>query len=654
MKINKIKINSYGKLKDKEIDLKDGINIIYGKNEAGKSTLLRFIVNSFYGISKNKKGKEYSDYERYLPWDSENFSGNIEYELNDKTEYEVHRDFKKKNPNIYNDRKEDISKEFNIDKTKGNEFFYEQTKVDEDLFLSTIVVGQQEVKLGRQEQSMLVQKIANLVGTGEDNVSFKRAIDRINKRQLDEVGTSKSREKPINITLRKIEKLELEKNGLTKYEDFKYEIEEHKSNLNEQISKLESKNNFLKEIKLIFEKEKIENEKIKVQENIKSENNEKINSIKLKIDELKNNNKDILQNDFENSKNDKKISREKSRLNKKVISLFVIVILFNILQFIFIDNRIFNYAILVTIPMVLIYCIYQKYKLNKRIRRDEQEKQTKLDVFNSVNSEINNLNQEMKILENNNLDIENKLNNLKGNLNLKINLEKEKLKNNYLGKLESYQVGNFNTLEDVNIEIENMQKMINDKNIELHKLEVDQNNIEPILDNLSKIEEELVNNKNKMLTLNKMNQSFDLAKEVLTRAYEDMKNTVTPRFTEELSKNVSSITNGKYNNIRFNDEEGLIVELSNGEYVPASKLSVGTIDQLYLSLRLSMIEDLSEESMPIILDEAFAYFDEERLENILKYMNDKFREHQIILLTCTNREKRILEKDGIEFSFYSL
>ena len=654
MKINKIKINSYGKLKDKEIDLKDGINIIYGKNEAGKSTLLRFIVNSFYGISKNKKGKEYSDYERYLPWDSENFSGNIEYELNDKTEYEVHRDFKKKNPNIYNDRKEDISKEFNIDKTKGNEFFYEQTKVDEDLFLSTIVVGQQEVKLGRQEQSMLVQKIANLVGTGEDNVSFKRAIDRINKRQLDEVGTSKSREKPINITLRKIEKLELEKNGLTKYEDFKYEIEEHKSNLNEQISKLESKNNFLKEIKLIFEKEKIENEKIKVQENIKSENNEKINSIKLKIDELKNNNKDILQNDFENSKNDKKISREKSRLNKKVISLFVLVILFNILQFIFIDNRIFNYAILVTIPMVLIYCIYQKYKLNKRIRRDEQEKQTKLDVFNSVNSEINNLNQEMKILENNNLDIENKLNNLKGNLNLKINLEKEKLKNNYLGKLESYQVGNFNTLEDVNIEIENMQKMINDKNIELHKLEVDQNNIEPMLDNLSKIEEELVNNKNKMLTLNKMNQSFDLAKEVLTRAYEDMKNTVTPRFTEELSKNVSSITNGKYNNIRFNDEEGLIVELSNGEYVPASKLSVGTIDQLYLSLRLSMIEDLSEESMPIILDEAFAYFDEERLENILKYMNDKFREHQIILLTCTNREKRILEKDGIEFSFYSL
>ena len=60
MKINKIKINSYGKLKEREIDLEEGINIIYGQNEAGKSTLINFILNTFYGISKNKKGKEQS------------------------------------------------------------------------------------------------------------------------------------------------------------------------------------------------------------------------------------------------------------------------------------------------------------------------------------------------------------------------------------------------------------------------------------------------------------------------------------------------------------------------------------------------------------------------------------------------------------------
>ena len=44
MKINKIKINSYGKLKNTEINLKNYLNIIYGKNESGKSTLLKFIL----------------------------------------------------------------------------------------------------------------------------------------------------------------------------------------------------------------------------------------------------------------------------------------------------------------------------------------------------------------------------------------------------------------------------------------------------------------------------------------------------------------------------------------------------------------------------------------------------------------------------------
>ena len=654
MKINKIKINSYGKLKDKEIDLKDGINIIYGKNEAGKSTLLRFIINSFYGISKNKKGKEYSDYDRYKPWSGEEFSGNIEYELNGKTKYEIHRDFKKKNPNIYNERKEDISKEFNIDKTNGNQFFYEQTKVDEDLFLSTMVVGQKEVELESKQQSMLVQKIANLVGTGEDNVSFKRAIDRINRRQLNEVGTSNSREKPINVTARKIEELETEKEELSKYENFKYEIEENRNNLKEGISKLENENNLLKEIKLLNEKEKIEKEKIKIQENIKNENNEKINAVKNKIEEIRNNNKNILENNFDKSKNNKKINREKNKLNKKIILIFILVILINVMQFIFIKNKIFNYIFLLTVPIAISVACLLKNKLDKKIKQEELEENKKQELFNNVNSEINNLEQEIKLLENNNLETENKLNNLKNNFNLKINLEKEKIKNKYLGKIENSKLNNLINLENINYEVENMQNKINNKNIELHKLELDQKNIEPKLDNLSKIEEELVNNNNKMLTLRKNNESFNLAKEVLTNAYEEMKNTVTPKFTEELSKNISSITNGKYTNVRFNDEVGLIVELPNGEYVTASKLSVGTIDQLYLSLRLSMIEDLSEENLPIILDEAFAYFDEERLENILKYLNEKFENHQIILLTCTNREKEILNRKNIKYNYEEL
>ena len=654
MKINKIKINSYGKLKEKEIELKDGINIIYGKNESGKSTLLNFIVNSFYGISKNKKGKEYSDVEKYTPWLGEEFSGKLEYELNNKNKYEIYRDFKKKNPKIFNENMEDISKEFNIDKSKGNEFFYEQTKVDEELFLSTVVVGQQEVKLGKQEQNILVQKIANLVGTGDDNVSYKRAIDRINRRLLDEIGTQRSREKPINIINKKIEDLEQKKQELEKYEDIKYEIEENKNKLEEEISDLNNKNNLLKEIKIINEKEKIEKEKIKIKENIKKENIEKIKLIKEKISKIKNENKNIFEINNEKTKNNKKINNEKNKLNKKIIIVFIFLLIINFLQFIFIKNKLINYIFLLTVPMTLIYFIISKNKLNKKIKKQKNIDENNLKNIEKINLEINNLNNEINLLEKNNNNLEKEINNLKSNLNLKINLEKEKIKNKYLNKIEKSEIINFINLENINYEIEKLQNEINNKKIRSHTLELDKKNIEPKLDNLSKIEEELVNNNERMSTLNKLNLSFELAKEILAESYEEMRNTVTPKFTQELSKNISEITEKKYSKIMFNDEQGLIVELESGNYVPASKLSIGTIDQLYLSLRLSMIDELSEENLPIILDEAFAYYDTERLTNILKYLDEKYKTHQIILFTCTNREKEILEKIKVPYNLIEL
>ena len=123
------------------------------------------------------------------------------------------------------------------------------------------------------------------------------------------------------------------------------------------------------------------------------------------------------------------------------------------------------------------------------------------------------------------------------------------------------------------------------------------------------------------------------------KSYEKMKNAVTPKFTQNLSQTISEVTNGKYKNVRYQDETGLIVELENGDYVPAERLSIGTIDQLYLSLRLS-----------IILDESFAYYDEERLKNIFRYINERFKNNQIIIFTCTNREKEILKNLKINFN----
>ena len=655
MKINKIKINSYGKLKEKEVNFKDGINLIYGQNEAGKSTLIKFITNSFYGISKNKKGKEVSDFDKYKPWSGEEFSGKLEYELDNKEKYEIYRDFSKKNPKIFNENMEDISKEFNIDKNKGNEFFYEQTKIDEDLFLSTLAINQSEVKLENQAQNFLIQKIANLAQTGDDSISFKRVIDRINRRQLDEIGTERSREKPINIVARKLQELNSEKENLEKYKNFKYEFEDEENDLNDEILNLENENNFLKEIKLQKENEKIENEKIKIKENIEKENLEKINSINKKINELKINNKNILNkylnNNLENNSKNKKIKNNKNKLIKKLNIIFILLILINILQFIFIKNNYFKYIFLLTVPTFLIFYIFLTNKEKNKIKNNEKIEKNK---FNEINLQLINLENEKKLIENNQKNNFEELNKIKNNFNLKNNLEKEKIKNKYLNKIEKNKINNFldlNNLEKINFEIEKIQNEINNKKLKLHTLNLDKKNIEPQLDNLSKIEEDLVNNNDKMLTLQKLNMSMNLAKEVLNSSYEKMKSSVTPKFTENLSYNISNITNGKYNKVMFNEEEGLIVELQNGDYIPVNRFSIGTIDQLYLSLRLSMINELSDENVPIFLDEAFAFYDDDRLKNILEYLNTKFGDRQIIIFTCTNREKNILENKNIDYNY---
>lgn len=648
MKINKLKINSYGKLRNKEIEFKDNINIVYGKNESGKSTLLKFIQNSFYGISKNKKGKEYSDFDKYSPWAEEEFSGKLEYELDNNEKYEIYRDFKKKNPKIFNEKKEDISKEFNIDKTKGNEFFTEQTKIDEDLFLSTILSNQQEVKLEKSEQNILIQKIANLVGTGEDNVSYKRAIDRINRRQLDEIGTERSREKPLNILNRKIELLEEEKEELKKYKDLKYEIEENKNNLMEEISNYENEFNYIQEIKKLNENEKIKKEKIKIKEEIKNNNLEKIKSNKNEINKIENENKIILE---KNNKKIEELKNKKNKLKNKLIIIFILVIIINIIQFILIKNNIIKYIFLLTVPTVLIFIINKLKNKNNKIKIEEKNNKK---IEEEINLEKNKYLNENNLLEKNEKELEKELNNLKNNYNLKINLEKEKIKNKYINKLNNYKINNLINSENINYEIEKIQKEINNRKIKLHELEIDKENIEPKLDNLSKIEEELVNNNEEKVNLKKLEQSMNLAKEILNKAYEEMKNTVTPKFTENLSTNISKITDGKYKHVNVYDENGMVVELENGNYVEASRLSVGTIDQLYLSLRLSMIDDLSEEKMPIILDEAFAYFDTERLKNILKYLSEEYNNRQIIILTCTEREKEIFEEENIEYNLINL
>ena len=74
---------------------------------------------------------------------------------------------------------------------------------------------------------------------------------------------------------------------------------------------------------------------------------------------------------------------------------------------------------------------------------------------------------------------------------------------------------------------------------------------------------------------------------------------------------------------------------------------------MYLSLRMAVVKEYSQENMPILLDESFAYYDEIRLKNILQYFSSQTNK-QIIIFTCTKREKNILEAQKENYHFITL
>ena len=648
MKIENAQINAFGNLENKQIDLSENINIIKGNNESGKSTFLKFIVDMFYGISKNKRGKEFSDYDRYKPWNSEEFSGKIAYTLDNGKKYEVFRDFNKKNPKIYNEVGEDISKEFTIDKTNGSKFFVEQTKIEEDTFLSTFVSCQTEVKLEKQEQNVLVQKLANLAGTGEDNVSYKKALEKLNKKQIEEIGTLRTTGRPMNIVKEEQFNLQDEIGELEEYKEERYSIEENKNKLETKIQENEKKLEMLKQINKIYEDKKLEEQKLELNKNLIKSYEEKIKNIKEEKDGIETKYKEIVNIMNEKTEKQEKENKQTTKLRKIGVSiLFVISIIIGI---IFIKNILVS-AIAFVIGAInfilLVESLLRKNKSNEP-KKEESEQQVKIrERLQLVKSEMDKMQAQIEML-----------NKSKEEKNAEIEKQKQEINSNIEERLnrlrEIYQLENAEFNSNISYNIEKMQEELNKNKLELHSLELDKNNIMPKLERLASMEEQLQELNEKETMLNKQNTAIELAKEVLEIAYTKMKENVTPKFTENLSKNIEKISDGKYKKVKINDEEGIIVEKQNGEYISAEKLSVGTIEQLYLSLRFGAIKELSEESMPIILDEAFAYYDEERLKNILAYISKEYENNQIIIFTCTNREVEIIDKENIKYNLVNL
>ena len=111
------------------------------------------------------------------------------------------------------------------------------------------------------------------------------------------------------------------------------------------------------------------------------------------------------------------------------------------------------------------------------------------------------------------------------------------------------------------------------------------------------------------------------------------------RYLEQgMSKDVAKITGGRYRRLKV-DEVNLAFSVFSPEYgdwVSVQSLSQGTLDQLYLCARLGIVRQVTQPATPpLIFDDPFVTFDDDRARRALELLKEVAREHQVIYLTST-------------------
>lgn len=140
------------------------------------------------------------------------------------------------------------------------------------------------------------------------------------------------------------------------------------------------------------------------------------------------------------------------------------------------------------------------------------------------------------------------------------------------------------------------------------------------------------------------------AKERIRQIAGEIRKSFAFHLNEDCGKALSEITGGRYDSLWIDEQLHIYVNAKEG-FFPLEQASTGTIDQLYLALRLSMALLLQRENrdlLPLLFDDSFAMYDEKRLVASIGYLKKAYPA-QILLFTCHHREEKILKELGIPF-----
>ena len=217
------------------------------------------------------------------------------------------------------------------------------------------------------------------------------------------------------------------------------------------------------------------------------------------------------------------------------------------------------------------------------------------------------------------------------------------------------------TLAEVSAELQNLSNDERRYDVELQKQNEKQTELEGKLQHLANVK-----NRAEMLkrTLDENDaisteiDAINLAAETMTELQSSIQSSFGHYLNKEAGELIAGITGGVYDSMWIDQNLDIFMNTP-GKIVPIEDVSSGTMDQIYLALRLAAARLIqgdtgaAEARLPLIFDDSFAMYDEQRLASALQYITE-IHHGQILLFTCHTREQRILESKNVKFNLIEM
>ncbi len=663
MRIDKVEIDGFGKLNNREFVFADGVNLIYGENESGKSTLCEFLLSAFYGLPTETK-KDIIDMptrQKYRPWNTDAFGGRVYFTDDSGKNYVIEKSFKttpRSDKSVLRDAAtwEEIDSGENL----GERIFGLSRKA----FLKTLYVRSLGADSLKSDDGEIMSRLSNLETGGDEDISYSKIINALEK-EIFHLKTKTGRGGKITELEDKINALKQEL-SLSQMTYSALLSEEKRAQELKAISEQKEKEAKLKDAKynLALMHEKYENSK-KIKET-KQAIEERIKSAKEKLNETN----DKLQNlDTEDDVkvSPDEISRARALETKKLLaeeklqsinsqkssSVNVSAFAWLLLSVAGIVAIILKWFVLGGALLVLGVGLFFAF-FNKGKNKNHE-------ILNSAQKELDGINDELSAIFK--------------RYGVSVSDELSALFMNSKGK-EEKRAELTRLIKDYETEIEALIKSIPQESTEEFSDEVKNysgESSDEIYQNIKALREESIALNEEaaqisvrlaretaeirkeaditadlqMVTeeaesLKKRHASLTKAAEWLARAHSEIKNNFAPKLNQKASEFLAYLTAEKYQDVRATDAFGINLKNSTGEIVEAEYMSRGTYDLMYLALRFAAMSVLTEGKIPpVILDDAFSQLDDTRLKAALGLIKESPEFSQVLLFTCHENYKTI-------------